>query len=154
MIGTVGVIIVLSIGSYFDIRWKRIPTVLLGVGAGWGILCLILQMLQKGAGEAFAAALISILPGGGLLLLSLLTEKKVGRGDGLTLILLGLFEGVERAIPVFFLGLFLQSLLAVGLLIFKKADKQTCIPFLPFLLLSRLLIMFLASGVGNFRVFI
>ncbi|MCH5270579.1 MAG: prepilin peptidase [Lachnospiraceae bacterium] len=154
MFGTAGVISILGIGSYFDIRWKRIPTALLGAGTIWAILCVILQVLQKGAGEAMMAAFLSVLPGVGLLLLSLLTEKKVGSGDGLILILLGLFEGVERAVPVFCLGLFLQSLLAVGLLIFKKADKQTCIPFLPFLLISRLLILFLTSGVGNYMVFI
>lgn len=154
MFGTAGVISILGIGSYFDIRWKRIPTALLGAGTIWAILCVILQVLQKGVGEAMMAAFLSVLPGVGLLLLSLLTEKKVGSGDGLILILLGLFEGVERAVQVFCLGLFLQSLLAVGLLIFKKADKQTCIPFLPFLLISRLLILFLTSGVGNYMVFI
>lgn len=154
MLGTVGVIFILGIGSFFDIRWKRIPAVLLVAGTVWAVFCIILQIFQKGAGEVLMAALISVLPGGGLLLLSLLTEKKVGSGDGLILMLLGLYEGVEHTIPVFCLGLFLQSLLAVGLLIFKKADKQTCIPFLPFLLISRLLILFLTSGVGNYTVFI
>lgn len=154
MLGTVGVIFILGIGSYFDIRWKRIPTVLLVAGTVWAALCVILQILQKGVGEVMMGAVLSVLPGVGLLLLSLLTEKKVGSGDGLILILLGLFEGAKRAIPVFCLGLFLQSLLAVGLLLFKKVDKQTCIPFLPFLLISRLLILFLTSGVGNYTVFI
>lgn len=154
MLGTVGVISILGIGSYFDIRWKRIPTTLLGTGTIWAVLCVILQILQKGIGEALMAAFLSALPGAGLLLLSLLTEKKVGSGDGLILILLGLFEGVGRAVPVFCLGLFLQSLLAVGLLIFKKADKQTCIPFLPFLLTARLLLLFLSAGVGSYRIFI
>lgn len=154
MLGTAGVISILGIGSYFDIRWKRIPTALLGAGTVWAALCVLLQILQKGAGEAMLAALLSVLPGAGLLLLSLLTEKKVGSGDGLILILLGLFEGVERAVPVFCLGLFLQSLLAVGLLIFKKADKQTCIPFLPFLLASRLLLLFFSADVGGFKIFI
>lgn len=141
MLGTIGVIILLIVGSFFDIRWKRIPTALLVAGGAWAVVCMILQILQEGAGGALGAALISVFPGAALLLLSLVTEKKIGSGDGLILILLGLFEGVECAVPVFCLGLFLQSLLAVGLLILKKADKQTCIPFLPFLLASRLLLL-------------
>lgn len=141
MPGTIGVILILAVGSIFDIRWKKIPTALLVAGAAWAVVCIILQILREGAGAALVAVLISVFPGMALLVLSLLTEKKVGSGDGLILILLGLYEGVERAVPVFCLGLFLQSLLAVGLLIFKKADKQTCIPFLPFLLAARLLLL-------------
>lgn len=143
MSGTIGVILILAIGSIFDVRWKKIPTLLPAAGAVWAVVCIILRILQAGVGAALAEALFSALPGVALLLLSLLTEKKVGSGDGLILILLGLYEGVECAVPVFCLGLFLQSLLAVGLLIFKKADKQTCIPFLPFLLVSRLLLLFI-----------
>lgn len=143
MLGTIGVVIMLMTGSFFDVRWKQIPTALPVAGALWAFLCIILQILQEGVGAVLSAALISVLPGAALLLLSLVTEKKVGSGDGLILILLGLFEGVERAVPVFCLGLFLQSLLAIGLLILKKADKQTRIPFLPFLLVSRLLFLFI-----------
>lgn len=142
MLGTIGVILILAVGSIFDIRWKKIPTVLPMAGAVWALACVTLQIMREGAGAALMGALVSVFPGAALLLLSLLTEKKVGSGDGLILILLGLFEGVERAVLVFCLGLFLQSLLAVGLLILKKADKQTCIPFLPFLLASRLLLLF------------
>lgn len=142
MLGTIGVIFILAVGSFFDIKWKKIPTVLPVAGAAWALVCVILHILQDGAGTALMEAAVSVFPGVGLLLLSFLTEKKVGSGDGLILILLGLFEGVERAVIVFCLGLFLQSLLAVGLLILKKADKQTCIPFLPFLLVSRLLLLF------------
>lgn len=143
MSGTIGVILILAIGSICDVKWKKIPTLLPAAGAVWAVVCIILRILQAGVGAALAEAFFSALPGMALLLLSLLTEKKVGSGDGLILILLGLYEGVECAVSVFCLGLFLQSLLAVGLLIFKKADKQTCIPFLPFLLVSRLLFLFI-----------
>lgn len=141
MLGKIGVIILLTVGSLFDIRWKRIPTALLMAGGVWAVVCITSQFLQEGVGVTLGAALFSVLPGAALLLISLVTEKKVGSGDGLILILLGLFEGVECAVPIFCLGLFLQSLLAVGLLILKKADKQTCIPFLPFLLAARLLLL-------------
>ncbi|MCH5275605.1 MAG: prepilin peptidase [Lachnospiraceae bacterium] len=141
MRGTIGAIILLIAGSFFDIKWKRLPTALLVAGGAWAVVCIILQILQEGAESGLGAALISVFPGAALLLLSLVTEKKIGSGDGLILILLGLFEGVECAVPVFCLGLFLQSLLAVGLLILKKANKQTCIPFLPFLLAARLLLL-------------
>lgn len=136
---TAGTIMLLGIGSFFDIKWKKIPAALPVAGAVWAAVCVIWRIMQKGAGEALSEALLSVLPGMALILLSFATEKKVGAGDGLVLVLLGLYEGVKLAVPVFCLGLFLQSLLAVGLLILKKADRQTCIPFLPFLLAGRLI---------------
>ena len=134
-----GTMVLLGIGSFFDIKWKKIPTALPAAGAIWGAVCVLVGISQKGVGEVLSEALFSVLPGIALILLSFVTEKKVGAGDGLILVLLGLYEGAGIAVSVFCLGLFLQSLLAVGLLLLKKADRQTCIPFLPFLLAARLI---------------
>lgn len=141
MVQTAGSIMILGIGSFFDMKWKKIPSALFLAGAVWAAVCVLLRMPQEGAVEALTQAAVSLLPGAALLILSFMTEKKVGAGDGLTLLLLGLYEGMELALGVFCLGLFLQSLLAVVLLVLKKADKQSCIPFLPFLLAARLVWM-------------
>lgn len=143
MIGTIGAMGLLTVGSFFDIRWKRIPVVLLLAGGAGGILCLISDNVAAGIGAVFLSGLVGILPGVGMFLLSLMTEKKVGSGDGFVLMVLGLLQGIGMVLLVFCVGLFLQSLWAVALLVIKRADKQTCIPFLPFLLAGELVICFL-----------
>lgn len=143
MIGTIGAMGLLTVGSFFDIRWKRIPVVLLLAGGAGGILCLISDNVAEGIGAVFLNGLVGILPGAGMLLLSFLTEKKVGSGDGFVLMILGLLQGIGMVLLIFCIGLFLQSLWAVLLLVIKRADKQTCIPFLPFLLAGELVICFL-----------
>lgn len=52
-------------------------------------------------------------------------------------------RGGEKVLLVFGTGLFLQSLVAVVLLLLKKAKKQTQIPFAPFLLAARMMLFFL-----------
>ena len=112
MVQTAGSIMILGIGSFFDMKWKKIPSALFLAGAVWAAVCVLLRIPQEGAVEALTQAAVSLLPGAALLILSFMTEKKVGAGDGLTLLLLGLYEGMELALGVFCLGLFLQSLLA------------------------------------------
>lgn len=143
MMGTIGAMGLLAAGSFFDIRWKRIPVLLLIIGGIGGVLCLILDNVAEGIGAVFLNGLVGILPGAGMLLLSFLTEKKVGSGDGFVLMILGLLQGIGMVLLIFCIGLFLQSLWAVLLLVLKRADKQTCIPFLPFLLAGELVICFL-----------
>lgn len=143
MVGTIGAMGILAVGSFFDIRWKKLPVALLLVGGIGGILCLISDNVAAGIGAVFLNGMVGILPGAGILLLSLLTEKKVGSGDGFVLMVLGLLQGISMVLLVFCVGLFLQSLWAVVLLVAKKADRQTCIPFVPFLLAGELVICFL-----------
>ncbi|MGN1148646.1 MAG: prepilin peptidase [Lachnospiraceae bacterium] len=143
MLGTISGMGILLISSIFDIKWKKIPAILLLAGGIWSILYLIVNAVGKGIGETLWESIAAILPGTGLLILSFLTEKKVGYGDGILLILLGILQGLGRVLLVFCVGLFLQSLLAVVLLLMKRADKQTCIPFVPFLLAAEIILLVL-----------
>ena len=142
MLGTIGVFLMLSISSIFDIRKKSIPIQILVAAGIWAVICLTLSVTENGA-EVLAGSLPGLLPGAVLLMLGFLTQQKVGYGDGILLIIMGLMEGVRMVLLTFCIGLFLQSILAVILVLFKKADKQTQIPFVPFLLTARVLILFL-----------
>ena len=142
MLETIGVFLMLSISSIFDIRKKSIPIQILVAAGIWAVICLTLSVTENGA-EVLAGSLPGLLPGAVLLMLGFLTQQKVGYGDGILLIIMGLMEGVRMVLLTFCIGLFLQSILAVILVLFKKADKQTQIPFVPFLLTARVLILFL-----------
>lgn len=139
MTGTMGILIV---GSVYDLKSRRIPKWLLLTGGVLAMTGLLINGVLSGFRVSLWEGAMSLLPGIGLMVLSRLTEKKVGMGDGILLVLLGLFEGSSKVFAVFCLGLFLQSIMAVVLLLLKKADKQTCIPFAPFLLLARILLLF------------
>ena len=135
MLGTIGVFLMLSISSIFDIRKKSIPIQILVAAGIWAVICLTLSVTENGA-EVLAGSLPGLLPGAVLLMLGFLTQQKVGYGDGILLIIMGLMEGVRMVLLTFCIGLFLQSILAVILVLFKKADKQTQTSKLLFVVLS------------------
>lgn len=142
MFGTIGVFAVLIGSSIYDVRQKTIPLWILGAGSVWAVINSVVLAGQTGVLSALQAVAVGILPGAALLLLGFLTEKKVGYGDGLLLVIMGILEGGKAVLFTFCIGLFLQSVLAVVLVIIKKADKQTKIPFAPFLLAARTAVLF------------
>lgn len=143
MLGTISGLGILLVSSIFDIKWKRIPVMILLLSGIWSLLYLVINAIGHGVGEILGESIVAILPGAGLLILSFLTEKKVGYGDGILLALLGMLQGLGKVLLVFCVGLFLQSLLAVVLLLIRKADKQTCIPFIPFLFAAEIILLVL-----------
>lgn len=141
MISTIGTVAFLAIGSHYDRKTYMLPVWLLWMGTAAGLLLLAVRTVSTGL-TAVQEGLTGIIPGAALLALSFLTEKKVGSGDGIVLMILGLWEGGESAFLLFCTALFFQALAAVVLLIFKKADKQRKLPFIPFMLAARLVLLF------------
>lgn len=119
----------LGSAAYFDIRWKRIPWTVLGSGIIFMIICRILQ------GKVFdISVLTAVLPGIALLLLAWVTRETIGFGDGVSVLILGGMAGFWNCIWVLCISLTFLSVIAVFLLVFKRAGRKTKIPYLPFLL--------------------
>lgn len=144
MISVIGTVIFLVIGSHYDRKEYMLPVWLLWAGAAAGILLLAVRTFSTGL-TAVQEGLAGMIPGAALLALSFLTEKKVGNGDGIVLMILGLWEGGEAVFLLFCTALFFQALVAVALLLFKKADKQKKLPFIPFMLTARLVLLFASA---------
>lgn len=127
----VPVCVFLCICSVFDIRKKELPLLILiaGILAALGIE---MWCIWKGL-ETVAGIAESLLPGVFLLLLSFCTREKVGYGDGLLLIILGLFLGFYRCFLVLCFGLIFSSVFALILLLFCRAGKNSRLPLVPFL---------------------
>lgn len=125
------VLVLLCICSVFDIRKKELPLLILiaGFSAALGIE---IWYIWKGL-ETFAGIAESLLPGVFLLLLSFCTREKVGYGDGLMLIILGLFLGFYKCFFILCVGLIFSSVFALILLLFCKAEKNSRLPLVPFL---------------------
>lgn len=123
--------VLLCICSVFDIRKKELPLMILITGF---LVALGIEMwcIWKGL-ESVAGIAESLLPGVFLLLLSFCTREKVGYGDGLLLIVLGLFLGFFRCFLILCIGLIFSSAFALILLLFCKAEKNSRLPLVPFL---------------------
>lgn len=119
----------LVILSIYDCREKQVPAVFLYVGIGLTALWLVSggRNLQE-----IGTLLLGMLPGLFLLLVAFAT-KKAGYGDGIVLAVAGAVLGYRQAVLVFCIGLLLVSLVSMLLLLLRKVNGRTKIPFLPFL---------------------
>ncbi len=116
---------VLAAFSVYDIKTEQVPVLAVTAAA----VAAVIYRLCAGEGIAFFAA--GLIPGALVLLLSYVTRESIGRGDGLMLCALGLFLGWQPCFAVFGMALVLSSVLAMLLLIFRRAGRKTELPFLP-----------------------
>ena len=117
--------------SWRDIRKKTIPLSWLFAFCAGGLVCFLLAS-DRSWYEPAAAAGAALL----LALLSRLTGGAVCLGDAWVLLGLGLFLGPAGSLLVLFAGLFLSAVYSAVLLIRRKADRKTTLPFVPFLGIS------------------
>lgn len=125
----------LIICSYTDIKKKEIyfkvllPFFLTGVIAA-----------AVSGREAVLAALLGAAAGIALLLLSFITRGAIGEGDGLVLVVTGVFLGISENLRLLTVALFLSALFSVGAMIIKGWKRDRELPFVPFLLAAFLII--------------
>lgn len=125
-------LLLLGVGSVFDVKSKKLPGIVLAAGAIIGILCSDLWP-YKNVGLVF----LSLLPGIGLIVLARLTHENIGYGDGIVVLLLGIWKGFLNSLSVLVAALFLLSLWGILLLLSGKGHRKTRIPFVPFLLAAQ-----------------
>ena len=122
-------IIMLTILTVEDIKEKEISVTLaiLFIVSG-----LALALVRD---NGFSVDIIySILPGVFLLAVSIITNGKIGAGDGLALIGLGAAIGALGAIVAFVIGILLAAGYGAAKMLRKKIRGTAALPFLPFLL--------------------
>ena len=125
------VLIFLSVCTIFDIRKKEIPLVLAGAGM---MAAVGLTVWRIGNGTIFAAQiLLSLLPGLFFLFTGWCTKEKVGYGDGILLLITGVMVGFKQCFTGLCISLVLSAFFGVLLLFLHKAQKNSRIPFVPFL---------------------
>ena len=105
-------------------RWMAYAFVFSGL-----IVSLILRSPAKIA--------LSALPGLILLIISIATREKIGRGDCVTVIGLGLWIGIRGTLLSVFVGIGLSSVVSIiymALTEIKGLSGKKAIPFIPFLM--------------------
>ena len=91
-------------------------------------------------------AIIGIVEGILLILVSVLTKGQIGIGDGILLAACGLMLGGKDNLIMFFFSCLSSAVVSAMIMIIKKADKKTKIPFVPFMIPGFLVMALLSSG--------
>lgn len=117
--------------SIEDIFKKEISALVLYFYLATGIILGIIQ------GHIWEMVIASV-PGLMLLLVGFISSEKIGYGDGLSILALGVWIGIWHSAIAIALGMLLAALIALGYILVCKLkrrmiDSHTRIPFIPFL---------------------
>jgi leader peptidase (prepilin peptidase)/N-methyltransferase len=145
MLNSIFLLILLAGYSVEDIRKKRIRTQYLLVFAALGMFLFFYDTQLDSAWDLFGGMLLGV----GIILLSLLTRGSIGMGDGLILLVSGIYLGIEKNFLLFMLALFYAALCSLILLAKGRIRRKNLsaisgkheIPFIPFLLAAYLTIL-------------
>ncbi len=124
-------ILFLGICAIFDIRKKEIPLILILIGIVFSSGINIWQIYDKNITVADVGAALVV--GVFMICVSFCTRERIGYGDGLILIVSGLMLGFYQCFLGLCISLVFSSVYALFLLLIHKADKDSGLPFIPFL---------------------
>ncbi len=134
MLGIISVFSMLIICSVTDMKIRLvsvIPCILYSMAG------IVVGMLQ---GEKPVYILIGTLPGLVLYIISTISRGEIGKGDAMVFITIGIWLGIVKSIEIFMVALFCTSFCMMPILWLKKKSMKTQVPFIPFVLLSFVII--------------
>ena len=120
-----------------DLKQKEVHIWMIGIGAI--LICICVPFYNS---FSLIDCIGGVLVGGSVVLISKATRGKVGMGDGLILCATGIGLGLWGNLELFAFALFMAAVLCIVLLILRLVDRKKSIPFVPFLFLSYLGILF------------
>ncbi len=136
--------IILTALSVCDVRTRKIPGI--GIAAVYAISGAFIATNSQGGIDWWGLAL-SVMPGMLMMALSLVTEGKIGMGDGILTCGLGLGLGLEMTSYVIMGALVAASVTGMLMLALRKVSRSTKLPFVPFVTFG-LGVMALVVGKG------
>ena len=124
-------IIILGVICVFDIKRKKIPVYMLIILAAAGIIS------NFTVGEFdIEKRIIAMLPGMILLIVSMITKQQIGYGDGLIILIMGLYIDIDDILSIVLSSFLLSSIAAIILMTVFKKKKNFEMAFSPFLLIG------------------
>jgi leader peptidase (prepilin peptidase) / N-methyltransferase len=142
----------LVIVTFIDLEHQIVPDVItlpgVAVGLTWSVFAALLLSGGHGTPPSFSPpapldALLGTLVGGGILyLVAVLSRGGMGGGDIKLTAMVGAFLGWRAALLTIFLGTLSGSVIALLLLASGKKSRKDPMPFGPFLVLGAILALF------------
>lgn len=124
-------IIILGVICVFDIKRKKIPVYMLIILAAAGIIS------NFTVGEFdIEKRIIAMLPGMILLIVSMITKQQIGYGDGMIILIMGLYIDIDDILSIVLSSFLLSYIAAIILMTVFKKKKNFEMAFSPFLLIG------------------
>ena len=114
--------------TYSDLKEKQISLFAMVAGITLGMIKLVLGISNDGLFYT-----IALVPGMALIICSFIFAGKIGRGDGLALLILGAIEGYRKCVIITLIGIGAMFVFCLVGLIIRKLNRNTEVPFIPFL---------------------
>ncbi len=118
----------LGINSYLDLRKNQISLLLVLL---YAVLDIPYLMVNR---QRLILLLMGAVPGVLLLCIGKVFGDALGAGDGLVVLVSGLYMGIWGILGVLTLALILAAIWAVFLMVFRKKGGKSSFPFVPFLM--------------------
>lgn len=123
--------VILLIAAIMDIKSKRVKT---GLVVVLGLFCVFSVVLNKNVNIWEICGGIAL--GLSMIGLSVITNNQIGKGDGMVIAMLGISLGFRDCLMVIAFASVVMAFLSIVLLLLKKANKKTRLPFIPALFIS------------------
>lgn len=117
--------------SVSDWREKAIPVSHLIISC---VIVCILMIVHKENSMLYYG--LSVLPGAGMVGLAFLAKGKIGYADGIILSMVGALRGLLICMQSVIIALLFLLAVFIILFLFKKANRNTLLPFVPFLFIG------------------
>ena len=144
-------LIFMTVLSVYDIRIRKLPVALLKAGLALALARPVLIFLLSGPSTEqqgyFTAVLLGALPGIAVTALSLISDK-VGRGDGIVLIIVGMCENCSFVTLASCSACFLLAVFSGVLLALHRVGRNSRMPFVPFLTGAYILLKLTGGRIG------
>ena len=129
-------LIFMTVLSVYDIRIRKLPVVILRAGIALALVRPALFFLLSGPSaeqqRLLTVALLGALPGIAVTALSFISDK-VGRGDGIVLIMMGMLENCSFVTTASCIACLTLAVFSGILLALHRVGRNSRMPFVPFL---------------------
>lgn len=128
----------LLIGTYMDVKDRKINFLYIIIGVLIAFLTrIILYYLGYGNGMEIIYGMI---PGICFFMMHLIAKESVGQADGYIILIVGLLTTLEDVLKIIGFAMIICCFTCIFLLLLKKVKRNTKVPFIPFLLLSQMVV--------------
>ncbi len=122
----------LIISAIFDIRSRTVPIVIFAISGTVGIIAYI------AAGTYLSGSIIDelfgVILGAVFIGIALISGGKMGMGDALAILVTGIYLGGSGSALAVLYAMMMTTLFSIVLLAIRRGNRNTALPFIPFLL--------------------